>query len=59
MSVVGLISAAKTALQAKKDAAEVDRVAALASGQSTVACAAARTKQECDRMATFHADTLT
>lgn len=56
---MALPAGVKTTLQAKKDRAEVDRAAAHAAGQSTVECAAAREKQQCDRMATFHADTLT
>lgn len=57
--MVALPSNAKTALQAKKDTHEADRVAALAAGNGPVAAWAARAKQDCDRMATFHADTLT
>lgn len=56
---MALPSGVKATLQAKKDAAESARVAAASAGMSTVACAAAREKQDCDRMATFHADPLT
>lgn len=55
---MGLPSKAKTELQAKKDKAETDRAAAHATGASSVEAAANRTKAECDRMATFHADQL-
>jgi hypothetical protein len=55
---MALPAAAKTALQAKKDKAEIDRVAAVASGNGPVAAWAAREKADADRMAVWHADTL-
>lgn len=49
----------KTALQAKKDAAETARQAAASAGVSTVACMEARKKQDADRVAACNGDSLT
>lgn len=56
---MALTAQQKTALQAKKDRAEVDRVAAAASGNAPLSAWAAREKADAVRVAAFHAEALT